>query len=51
MPASGDIDLEAFAHIRVIDASVMPSIISANTDAATIMIAEKGAEMLLAGPA
>jgi choline dehydrogenase len=35
--------------LRVIDASVMPRMVSSNTNAASIMIGERGAALLLEG--
>ncbi|OIN09183.1 choline dehydrogenase [Oceanisphaera psychrotolerans] len=38
-------------HLRVIDASVFPSVPSANINAATIMLAEKASDLVLGQPA
>ena len=38
-------------NLRVIDASIMPAMVSANLNAATMMIGEKGADLVMGKPA
>ncbi|WP_440530271.1 GMC oxidoreductase, partial [Serratia nevei] len=42
--------VHGFERLRVIDCSVMPQLTSGNTNAPTIMLAEKAVDLLLGAP-
>ena len=45
-----DLKVHEVDNLRVVDASIMPTIVTANTHATTLMIAEKAADIILHNP-